>query len=56
MLFICLDCPDSYELTVYCYEFAGLRHISLLKLVGKPLDDTSGVLELYPINGEIVLH
>ncbi|KAL1273087.1 hypothetical protein QQF64_028949 [Cirrhinus molitorella] len=29
----------------------GLRHISLLKLVGKTLDDMSGVLELYPING-----
>ncbi|KAF4112043.1 coiled-coil domain-containing protein 80 [Onychostoma macrolepis] len=29
----------------------GLRHISLFKLVGKTLDDMSGVLELYPING-----
>ncbi|XP_016342094.1 coiled-coil domain-containing protein 80 [Sinocyclocheilus anshuiensis] len=31
----------------------GLRHISLLKLVGKTLDDMSGVLELYPINGSV---
>ncbi|XP_697585.4 coiled-coil domain-containing protein 80 [Danio rerio] len=29
----------------------GLRHMSLLKLLGKTLDDMSGVLELYPING-----
>lgn len=29
----------------------GLRHVSVLKLVGRTLDDTSGVLELYPING-----
>ncbi|KAI7807756.1 coiled-coil domain-containing protein 80 [Triplophysa rosa] len=29
----------------------GLRHISVLKLVGRTLDDISGVLELYPING-----
>lgn len=38
------------------YKFTGLRHISLLKLVGKTLDDMSGVLELYPINGEIVFN
>ncbi|XP_067229781.1 coiled-coil domain-containing protein 80 [Chanodichthys erythropterus] len=29
----------------------GLRHISVLKIIGKALDDMSGVLELYPING-----
>ncbi|XDV36108.1 hypothetical protein PO909_005953 [Leuciscus waleckii] len=29
----------------------GLRHISVLKITGKTLDDMSGVLELYPING-----
>lgn len=34
-------------------KFTGLRHISVLKMTGKTLDDTSGVLELYPINGEI---
>ncbi|XP_048054431.1 coiled-coil domain-containing protein 80-like [Megalobrama amblycephala] len=28
-----------------------LRHISVLKIIGKTLDDISGVLELYPING-----
>ncbi|XP_056089536.1 coiled-coil domain-containing protein 80 [Rhinichthys klamathensis goyatoka] len=32
-----------------CY--LGLRHISVLKITGKTLDDMSGVLELYPING-----
>ncbi|XP_017570436.1 coiled-coil domain-containing protein 80 [Pygocentrus nattereri] len=29
----------------------GLRHMSVLKLVGKAMDDMGGVLELYPING-----
>ncbi|XP_052005085.1 coiled-coil domain-containing protein 80-like [Xyrauchen texanus] len=29
----------------------GLRHVSILKLVGKELADMGGVLELYPING-----
>lgn len=29
----------------------GLRHVSVLKLVGRTLHDISGVLELYPING-----
>ncbi|KAK7155086.1 hypothetical protein R3I93_009895 [Phoxinus phoxinus] len=31
----------------------GLRHISVLKITGKTLDDMSGVLELYPINGSV---
>lgn len=32
--------------------FAGLRHISVLKLLGTEKIDMGGVLELYPINGE----
>lgn len=33
--------------------FAGLRHISVLKLLGTELADMGGVLELYPINGKV---
>ncbi|XP_076872147.1 coiled-coil domain-containing protein 80 [Brachyhypopomus gauderio] len=29
----------------------GLRHVSVLKIVGRTMEDVSGVLELYPING-----
>lgn len=32
--------------------FAGLRHISVLKLLGTEMVDMGGVLELYPINGK----
>lgn len=35
---------------------AGLRHIALLRLSGKELLDMEGVLELYPINGNISKH
>lgn len=30
----------------------GLRHVSILKLLGVDPLDTGGVLELYPINGK----
>ncbi|XP_072539027.1 coiled-coil domain-containing protein 80 [Salminus brasiliensis] len=33
----------------------GLRHLSVLKLVGKNMDDMGGVLELYPINGSATM-
>ncbi|KAI4900083.1 hypothetical protein NFI96_027150 [Prochilodus magdalenae] len=33
----------------------GLRHMSVLKLVGKTMDDMGGVLELYPINGSATM-
>ncbi|XP_031676584.1 coiled-coil domain-containing protein 80-like [Oncorhynchus kisutch] len=29
----------------------GLRHLSVLKLIGKDMEDMGGTLELYPING-----
>lgn len=35
-----------------CCRFSGLRHVSILKLVGTELVDMGGVLELYPINGK----
>lgn len=35
--------------------FAGLRHISVLKLLGTEMVDMGGVLELYPINGKDLL-
>lgn len=31
---------------------SGLRHVSILKLVGTEVADMGGVLDLYPINGE----
>lgn len=30
----------------------GLRHMSVLKLTGRTMDDMGGVLELYPVNGK----
>lgn len=47
-----------YDLSVVClygggfHGDPGLRHISILKLVGMEAVDQGGVLELYPINGE----
>ncbi|KAK3575183.1 hypothetical protein QTP86_020910, partial [Hemibagrus guttatus] len=33
----------------------GLRHMSVLKLAGRAMEDMGGVLELYPINGSATL-
>lgn len=37
---------------IFFSHFEGLRHISILKLVGTELSDMGGVLELYPFNGK----
>jgi hypothetical protein len=37
---------------VFTWLYSGLRHLSVLKLIGKDMEDMGGTLELYPINGK----
>ena len=51
--FVSVSCCSPYG--GRCHGDPGLRHISILKLVGMDAADMGGVLELYPINGKTPL-
>lgn len=40
--------------SVACFFLSGLRHITVLKLLGVG-EEVGGVLELFPINGKVLL-